>query len=242
LPKCAVLFDGAGLARLGLELAGWSCVGVDLNPISHHLGKFVGSGNVIQANAEHCDLTGCDACWASPPCQWGSQARTQGNPESEFSHWMTDWALKISTPVLWVENVMARESRFNEWGRVWNAAQFTDEPMQNRNRIVGGHHPEPKVFHPYQKTFANTVPTILATEYKGSAGDQRRASRYFGRKLTLEECAYYQGFEIPKEWWEPLPGFTPSKWRQELYKAIGNGVPCYMSYAFGQAALKETKL
>jgi site-specific DNA-cytosine methylase len=235
--SCAVLFDGAGLARLGLELAGWSCVGVELNPVAHHLSTKVGSGNCVLANVDQVDLDGFDAVWASPPCQWGSQARTQGLPESDFSCHMVEWALALKSPILWVENVMARESRFNTWGKVWNAAQFTDEPMQNRNRIVGGRYPDPKVFRPYQKTFKNTVPTIVATEYKGSAGDKRRASRHFGRKLTVEECAYYQGFEIPPTWWEPLPGFSPAKWRNELYRAIGNGVPCYMSYAFGQAAL-----
>lgn len=42
--KIAVLFDGAGLARLGLEQAGHECIGVELDPVAHYLGQFVGSG------------------------------------------------------------------------------------------------------------------------------------------------------------------------------------------------------
>ena len=42
-----VLFDGAGLARLGLERAGHTCVGVELDPCKHWLGQYVGSGNCM---------------------------------------------------------------------------------------------------------------------------------------------------------------------------------------------------
>jgi site-specific DNA-cytosine methylase len=81
-------------------------------------------------------------------------------------------------------------------------------------------------------------PTITATEFKGCASDKRRASRFYGRKLTIEECAYHMGFDIPIEWYEPLPGFTRAAWQRELYRAIGNGVPVYMARAFGEAYVK----
>ena len=45
-----VLYDGAGLARLGLEQAGHTCTGVELHPVKHEMSKFVGSGNSICAN------------------------------------------------------------------------------------------------------------------------------------------------------------------------------------------------
>ncbi len=35
----AVLFDGAGLARLGLEQAGHTCTGIELDPLKHMLSK-----------------------------------------------------------------------------------------------------------------------------------------------------------------------------------------------------------
>ena len=71
-----VLFDGAGLMRLGLEQTGHICVGVELSPIAHHLSTAVGSGNCILGNAldfeEYIPLF--DVVHASPPCQKRSAA------------------------------------------------------------------------------------------------------------------------------------------------------------------------
>ena len=103
--KIAVLFDGAGLARLGLEQAGHECVGFELNPIAHYLSTKVGSGRCELADVTKVDLTEFDGVWASPPCQWNSVARTQGDPESAFSDDLLDWALALSNYPLWVENV-----------------------------------------------------------------------------------------------------------------------------------------
>lgn len=64
--KIAVLFDGAGLSRLGLEQAGHECTGYELNPIAHELSKHVGSGNCVLADVKDVDLTEFDAIWASP--------------------------------------------------------------------------------------------------------------------------------------------------------------------------------
>lgn len=60
--KIAVLFDGAGLARLGLELAGHECIGFELDPWKHHLGSMVGSGRCELADATEVDLSGFDRC------------------------------------------------------------------------------------------------------------------------------------------------------------------------------------
>lgn len=67
--RIAVLFDGAGLARLGLEEAGHECVGYELNPIAHYLSCFVGKENTVLKDVK--DITdqefqGFDAVWASP--------------------------------------------------------------------------------------------------------------------------------------------------------------------------------
>jgi site-specific DNA-cytosine methylase len=125
----------------------------------------------------------------------------------------------------------------NEWGQAFNAAQFLKEPIQNRNRIIGGRYKQPHVFHEYKKSFPGICPSILASEYKGSRVDTRRASRFYGRRLTIEECAYHQGFEIPKEWYD-IPKdwpYTKGQWQKNLYEAIGNGVPVFMSRSFGEA-------
>lgn len=237
--KVAVLFDGAGLARLGLEQAGLDCTGFELNPIAHHLSQFVGSGNCKLMDVRDVDLTGYDAVWASPPCQQRSSARTQGAPQSEFSDDLLDWALTLrerfpNIKVIWVENVMV-QGMDNGWGQTYNAAQFGFEPIQNRNRVIGGFYPDPETKRLYKRFYEGICPCVTATEWKGCASDSRRASRFYGRKLTVDECAYHQGFQIPSGWSDPLTGFTNAAWIREQYQAIGNGVPVYMAKAFGEA-------
>lgn len=238
--KCAVLFDGAGLARLGLEQAGFDCVGFELNPIAHYLSGFVGSGKSVLADVKDVDLSEFEYVWASPPCQWISSGRTQGDPQSQFSENLLNWSLQLkavfpSIKTLWVENVMSMNASENNWGEKFNAAQFTFEPIQNRNRIIGGDYTYPNVFRPYKKAHKGVCPAITATEFRGCKTDKRRASRFYGRKLTIEECAFHQGFEIPHAWLEPQFGLTHAKWKEEIYRAIGNGVPVYMAKAFGEA-------
>jgi site-specific DNA-cytosine methylase len=242
--QIAVLFDGAGLARLGLERAGLKCIGFEKDPVAHHLSTFVGSGNCILADVLEVDLTPFDGIWASPPCQWNSSARLPNTePESEFSEDLLHWCLGFKGKYypLWVENTKSQIASENTWGKAYNAAQFLQDPIQNRNRIIGGNYPEPEVLHPYRKSFDNICPAILATEYKGSMNDPRRASRFYGRRLTTEECAYHQGFRIPKSWYIPMLGFdgSSSDWEHCLYRAIGNGVPVYMAQAFGEAVIYE---
>jgi site-specific DNA-cytosine methylase len=107
--KIAVLFDGAGLARLGLEQAGHSCVGVEVDPVKHYLGSMVGLGNSVLMDVRDFDLSGFDAVWASPPCQTRSNAKTQGSPNRvglhsrEYSEKLAEdlvpWSLSLSRPL-----------------------------------------------------------------------------------------------------------------------------------------------
>jgi site-specific DNA-cytosine methylase len=244
--KIAVLFDGAGLSRLGLEQAGHICTGYELNPIAHHLSKSVGSGNSILADVKDIDYSEYDAIWASPPCQKRSSARTQGNAKGDFADDLLEWSLNLhkqypNLKYIWIENVTVQGKTGNDWGRIYNAAQFGEDPIQNRNRIIAGKYIPPVEQRSYKKAFPNICPCITASEYKGCASDKRRASRFYGRRLTLEECAYHMGFVIPETWKTPLKGYTQSKWNEELYRAIGNGVPVYMAKAFGEAVYNETK-
>lgn len=249
--RVAVLFDGAGLARLGLEQAGLGCTGFELNPVAHYLSTFVGSGNCVLVDVKDVALQGYDAIWASPPCQKRSSARTQGAPVSAYADNLLDWCLKIDKECLWVENILSQRAADNLWGVKWNAAQFEAAPRQCRNRVIGGCYPRPEVFREYQKAWPGVCPCITASEYRGCATDARRASRFYGRKLTLEECAWHQGFEIPEGWYvipawyeppaHPVTGKRDSPrvaWTKELYTAIGNGVPPYVSRAFGEALAK----
>lgn len=241
--KIAVLFDGGGLARLGLELAGHDCIGFELDPLKHYLSKYVGSGNCILADATLIDLTDFDAVWASPPCQERSKCRTEGPVKGNFAKDHLDYCLSISAQILWVENVInftLKEFQAG-FGQLYNAAQFLATPLQNRVRLIEGNFRKPYTYRGFKYREKDICPSITATEYKGCASDGRRASRYYGRKLTLEECAYHQGFTIPHSWYPPPLGMNRYKWYQVLYEAIGNGVPVYMAQAFGAAYVTDNK-
>jgi site-specific DNA-cytosine methylase len=236
--RIAVLFDGAGLARLGLEQAGHDCTGFELNPVAHYLSRFVGSGNCVLGDVRKFDFSEFDAIWASPPCQLHSQANQVGTvSHEEYADVdLLEWSLELvyDFKTSWVENVIPRSADLY-FGPVYNAAQFLKQPRQNRNRMFGGRFPKPAVRHPYRRAFPDICPCITATEYKGCASDTRRASRFYGRRLTVDECAWHQGFSIPDRWRKTPKGWTEAEWSYELYRAIGNGVPVYMAKAFGKA-------
>ena len=110
-PKAAVLFDGAGFARLGLEQAGWDCTGFELNPIAHWLGSHIGEGKSYLKDVRDVDLSSYDAVWASPPCQIHSVANNQQSAtEGKYKVDLLNWSLEIpqrfpNVKFLWVENV-----------------------------------------------------------------------------------------------------------------------------------------
>jgi len=264
--KIAVLFDGAGLARLGLERAGHLCFGIELDPVAHHLGQSVGNGGCFLDDARGVEardlILRSDAVWASPPCQKRSSARTQGPPSGGFADDLLEWSLSLREryphlKALWVENIVSQSAADNTWGTKWNAAQFAEFPKQNRQRMVGGFYPEPEVyrdFKPYYKGM-DLCPCVTATEYKGCASDKRRASRYYGAKLSLEDVSFRMGMErlpntrdeyisytyVPEEWADQPEWFEGTKtvWRNAQYRALGNGVPVWMAKAFGTAAKEK---
>lgn len=253
--KIAVLFDGAGLARLGLEQAGHECVGVELDPVAHHLGTFVGGANTYLCDvrdtlADHI-ISECDAVWASPPCQKRSSARTQGPPAGDYAEDLVPWTMGLRKrhrhlKVLWVENIKSQKASKNTWGTLWNAAQFAEKPKQNRQRVIGGEYPNPKTFRDFKSHYPDLdlCPCVTATEFKGCASDKRRASRYYGRRLTLDEAAYRMGMprvdgQRRPDGWKFMPEWfedTLGQWKYAQYRALGNGVPVWMAKAFGEAA------
>jgi site-specific DNA-cytosine methylase len=82
----------------------------------------------------------------------------------------------------------------------------------------------------------NVCPAIMASQGQGGYAPKfKRAEGYYGRKMTLDECAYHQGFTVPSEWHEVPEGVAKGEWKRILFEAIGNGVPVYMAKAFGEA-------
>lgn len=226
--KIAVLFDGAGLARLGLEQAGHECTGYEIDPSKHILSRLTGSGNCILEDATSVDLSEYDAVWASPPCQAYSMANKTDHYISKYGGDYLKWCLDLPHSILWVENVV---TPFARWGRLYNAAQFTKEPLQCRNRMIGGRYSLPKVYCRYSRTWPNICKAIVATEWKQR---KRGAYDYLGHVPSIEECAHFQGLEIPFKWYDVPEGYTKAQWKRNLYEAIGNGVPVYMAKAFGE--------
>ena len=144
---------GAGLARLGLEQAGHTCTGIEIDPQKHLLGLSVGSGNCLHADAREVDLSAYDAIWASPPCQLRSFANTRNRTANKYANGdLLAWALALPHPVLWVENVPSKHG-FNNWGHMYNAAQFLQQPIQNRVRIIGGRYKLPEVYWGYKRFY-----------------------------------------------------------------------------------------
>lgn len=258
--KIAVLFDGAGLARLGLELAGHDCTGYEIDPAKHHLSRMVGSGNCVLADVRDVDLSGYDAVWCSPPCQSWSEQNHVGESRKRYGDaTMLEWALNLPHDILWVENVISDKTdalmakyRRRLLVNKWNAAQFLAEPIQKRRRYIVGRYRLPRVFRRYKDNYLNLdiCPAVLASEY-GQGGmsadpakERRKASRWYGRPLSLSEMAYHQGFTIPdgllRSWWHTPPGYTEAQWRVNISQAIGNGVPVYMARAFGDVYSNPT--
>lgn len=246
--RIAVLFDGAGFARWGLEQAGHICHGVELNPVAHYLGQFLGYGpclhDDVRSEKAAKIIRWADAVWASPPCQKRSSARTQGPAQGEYAEDLLQWSLNLEKEyphlkALWVENIKLQGNKGNDWGTAYNAAQWR-EARHNRQRIIGGFYPTPTTDFPFKSHYPERAlpPCITGSEYKGCATDARRASRHYGRKLTIRECARAMGLDqIPYQWTVAPEWFegTKGEWDKEVYTAIGNGVPTWMARRFGEA-------
>lgn len=245
-----VLFAGAGLATRGLLDAGHSCTDVEIAPAKSHLSRILNP----EANHIVCDvmdldpefIASFDAVWASPPCQgWSDQ--NHGTADESGMH-LLEWAMSLENDVLWVENVISRLHN-NDFGIRWNAAQFEASPTQRRRRMIGGHYRIPYTYRVYQADYPEyrhtSSPAVLASEYKQGGKsrtwkkERRKFTRWFfykfGRMPGLADMAHYQGFVIPDEWQHKLDGFTERQWMINQSQAIGNGVPVYMSRAFGEA-------
>lgn len=242
-----VLFDGAGLAMRGLLDAGHDCTGVELMPEKAHLSKLLNPdakahivANVLDLDMEW--IKSFDAVWASPPCVKRSDANIHDTEAEKYTIYdnLLEWSLALPNEVLWVENVLSKKYP-NDFGQLYNAAQFEEHPRQMRRRIIAGRYKAPRVYRPYQYSYKkmDICPAIQAQDWQGGYKPKfARSEGWYGRKLSASEKAYHQGFEIPNgllnSWWYPMQGFSAAQWRANIHEAIGNGVPVYMARAFGE--------
>ena len=209
------------------------------------------------------DLTSFDAIWASPPCQKFSSQNHGNAGDKKFSNSkLLDWSIelvgKYPNKIIWIENVKSRVHD-NSWGKLYNAIQFLETPIQQRVRLIGGNYKSPLVFKNFKHRYKefDVCPAVLASEYKqgGKARtpdkERRKATRWYNMKYnrtpTLLDMAYVQGFSIPVKWFD-IPEllkengrpYTKRQWDINICQAIGNGVPVYMAKAFGDVYSEKT--
>jgi site-specific DNA-cytosine methylase len=252
-----VLFDGAGLAMRGLLDAGHDCTGVEIAPEKAHLSRLLNpdaKGHIV-ADVLDLDMAwieGFDAVWASPPCQSRSQSNkanktVRATEKRVVNENLLEWSLRLPGKILWVENVIDNGGN-NSWGNRWNAAQFLETPVQNRSRVIGGRYKNPVIHRGYKPEYSHEgwhiSPTVQASMYKRMVivGNQSNGAReatcesFYNFAPTIDEAAYLQGIgAIPLDWYDPISGYSWSRWQANLYEGIGNGVPVYMARAFGEA-------
>jgi DNA (cytosine-5)-methyltransferase 1 len=95
------LYCGAGGASVGLHLAGFELVGVDIKPQPSYPFKF------IQADALEIDLNGFDFIWASPPCQAFTAYKRRTNHVKPCSNLIPKTRIRLkaaNTPYV-IENI-----------------------------------------------------------------------------------------------------------------------------------------
>jgi site-specific DNA-cytosine methylase len=245
-----VLFAGAGLATRGLLDAGHTCTDVEIIPEKSHLSKILNpEATHLIADVLTLDATwiaSFDAVWSSPPCQKRSKGSTTANFERyEGYDDLLLHSLVLSNDVLWVENVFEGKGN-DKWGSRYNAAQFMERPIQNRQRLIGGRYRTPGTYRQFEMSYLKHGWNI-STAVTASMWHRLRDTYFrdgtcediYGYVPTLDEVARLQGIDaIPLSWYDPIDGYSWTQWQRNLYEAIGNGVPVYMARAFGEAYSK----
>jgi DNA (cytosine-5)-methyltransferase 1 len=224
------LFPGADLLGMAFEQEGFCVVrgpdillGGDVRKFKAMSGKF-------------------DGVIGGPPCQMFSQAVKRNNGKTDAVNLIPEFerVVRECEPSWWLmENVPAaplptichcnnrncvQKLRTN---MILDAACYGAEQTRKRrftSNLLIMPVPAARVELP--------LPTVTATEHKVSAGSspytiKARASRAFGRRMTIEEINIAMG--LPGDWQ------TPALTMEMAYRVRGNGVPLQMGRALAVA-------
>jgi DNA (cytosine-5)-methyltransferase 1 len=166
-----------------------------------------------------------DGVVGGPPCQEFSRARTQG--ESSQENMIPEFAriVEETKPKWWVmENVpnAPLPDLTPRYSNIANAYYFGSVQVRNR-RITSN---LPLRLEYAKELYPNPIPCVTATEFKGCATDSRRASRAFGRRLTLDEMKWAMGVEEVN-----LEALS----KEYQYRVLGNSVPLPLGRVIAKA-------
>ena len=117
---------------------------------------------------------------------------------------------------------------------------------ENQARVLGDHDPVEKLVikaahHTEATTLGKAVKAILKRDYNYRTGDNRKAGRYYRRRLTVREGAAVMG--VPTDvrldgvLEAPPGGCSEIDWHNVILHGLGNGVPVVMAEALGRAAI-----
>ena len=170
------------------------------------------------------DIPDADIIIGGPPCQQFSVANLRKDYDASLIEWFWEIVREKNPKYVIMEEVpqvrrylppnipMIRIYRMSDYG-----------VPQIRKRLFAGRFVEPV------KSPTNIVfPAVLATEWKGSAGDRqmKRLSWAFGRKSLIPEAKLIQTF--------PLDYYLAGTLKEQ-YIQIGNAVPPLMAYRLAEA-------
>ena len=113
-PKALDLFCGAGGAGMGLHLAGFEVIGVDINKQPYYPFEF------RQGDALDADLDGFDFVWASPPCQ--AYTEMQRMHKNSAAH---------------RDLVAPMREKLQAWGGLWIMENVAGSPLRESLMLCG---------------------------------------------------------------------------------------------------------
>ena len=235
--KVVDLFCGCGGFSLGFEYAGFEIIfGLDnwKAACESYAANFPNAeimcADALTLTAD--DIPNADIIIGSPPCQDFSIANMKKRYDTRLIDWFWDVVRRKNPKYVIMEEVPLVRSFLPPDVPMVRIYRMCDYGVpQVRRRLFAGWFVEPRK-HPVNVIF----PTVLATEWKGSAGPRqmKRLAWAFGRKSLIPEAKIIQTFPLD---------YIVCGTLKEQYEQIGNAVPPLMAYRLAEAIkLRESGL